>query len=55
MGRISLLDTMEETMIKFSNGNPGEMQTLDRMKLKEHYPEGTIKQRYALPVEQEKH
>ena len=28
MGRISLLDTMEETMMKFSNGNPGAMQTL---------------------------
>ena len=25
MGRISLLDTMEETMMKFSNGNPGAM------------------------------
>lgn len=28
MGRISLLDTMEETIFKFSNGNPGAMQAL---------------------------
>ena len=37
MGRISLLDTMEETMMKFSNGNPGAMRTL--VELLNHNPE----------------
>lgn len=27
-GRLNLLDTMEQTMYKFSNGNPGALQTL---------------------------
>lgn len=37
MGRISLLDTMEETMMKFSNGNLGAMRAL--VELLNHNPE----------------